>query len=175
MFFDGTSIAEASDRERLHPPARFRRRGGVLLLDLLCGVRRKIVAGRTAEMRRPARDPVRARVPPRIEEEPAQVGDGRALHAHVHVVPSFSVPFARRIVVADVETAGKGELFVDDQQLAVIAHGPAPPPAPRAHGVKGGELHSRVEQRVAVRARQAPRAGAVYDEPHRDAREGTVA
>src|SRR5438445_439402 len=86
-----------------------------------CSMVGRYACRESGRVRVPPRQAVRARVAPGIEEVPAQVGDHRPVDADVDVVPGLAAPVARRVVVADVESAGERHVLVHDEDLPVIA------------------------------------------------------
>src|SRR5712692_520763 len=59
---------------------------------------------------------------PAFGEDALQAGDDRALHAQVRVAPESKPGDPSQVFIADVQSAGKSDSAVHDQDFAMVAH-----------------------------------------------------
>ena len=155
MVLHHPAAEQSAHGERLHPRRRAVDRDG---LDNPAG------------RRRPRGIPVlRLRVAPALFEQALQLAQHGALDLRVHVVPAAAAPGDRRVVVAQVHPSSEGDASIDDHQLAVVAHLPAPAAAPGTDRMEDREQHAGGSHPRHVVSGEPERARSVDHAAHPDA------
>ena len=181
-----TERAVGDEVRRLDPDALLRRRHGVLQMMLHHPASEQAAHGEGLHPRRGTVDrdgcrnptarrgqrgiPVlRLRVAPAHLEEALQLAQHRAFDLRVHVVPAAAAPGDRRVVVAQVHPSSEGDASIDDHQLAVVAHLPAPAAAPGTDRMEDREQHAGGSHPRHVVSGEPERARSVDHAAHPDA------